>query len=762
MTNIHTPNGPGDESGNDDSRLIEALRAFGRSESHAPDSLTRRRHLRAMSRARSTRRPYTAVAAAAAVVALIAGAAVVGSGGGNSGINSDLARNAALTDDTVAPVTLPTFSPDSEITPVPFERTEEHVILKVSKEQAATVEKELAASLGGTVPVVGKTSKATTFVVPASIAQKITDTTGVSAFPDSPVGAVAEQSPVPSWGLDRVDALDSPFDNKYSWTNAGSGSIVYVIDTGVYAGHSDLAGRVVSGYTAIADGNGTNDCHGHGTHVAGTVGGSQYGIAKSTTVVAVRVLDCNGSGYTSGVVAGINWVVANHPGGRGIINMSLGGSANTALDAAVSDATAAGLVVVVAAGNSSDDACAYSPARAPSALTIGATDSDDSRAYYSNTGSCVDMWAPGSQITSSWIGGASATRTISGTSMASPHVAGLAARLLSMNPSLSVSEIRTRLVQKNSAATTPIVNLVEEPGDTPVTTTTAPATTIPESTTTIVDSPSTTEPAPVTTTVPAPVTTTTAPVVTTTVPGATTTTVPPSTLPKRGRSGDAPGRTRKVSQPKQFELKWETEGTQTSLVASWVVDTVPDRYAMECEGVGRKSQDTSLEFEQSSVTVNPQGRSQTTLLLSPKTEMKCKLTALIGNDKSRESNTAVIPPAPRRPVVTTTTIAPVTPTTIPVTTTTVEVPETTTTVPTTETTTPGATTVPETTVPAVTTTVAPAGGRPSPATTVKPAPAAPATPATTVKPAPATTVKPGPAPARPTTSTTVKGRKKDD
>lgn len=743
MTDIHTPNGPDDESGNEDRGLVEALRAFGRAESTSPDEVTRRRHLRAMRRARLARRPYTAVAGAAAVVALIAGAAIVGSGGGNSRDNSDLARNAALGNDTVAPVALPTFSADSAITPVPFERTEEHVILKVSQDQAATIEKELATSLGGKVPVVGKTSKATTFVVPASVAQKLTDTTGVAAFPDSPVAAVAEQSPVPSWGLDRVDAVDSPFDNKYSWSNAGSGSIVYVIDTGVYTSHSDLSGRVVSGYTAVADGNGTNDCHGHGTHVAGTVAGNQFGIAKSATIVAVRVLDCNGSGYTSGVVAGINWVVANHPGGPGIINMSLGGPANTALDTAVSDATAAGLVVAVAAGNSSDDACAYSPARAPSALTIGATESNDSRAYYSNTGSCVDMWAPGSQITSAWIGGASASRTISGTSMASPHVAGLAARLLSMNPSLSVSDIRTRLVQKNSASTTPIVNLVEEPGDTPVTTTTAPATTIPESTTTIVDSPTTTtEPTPVTTTVPAPVTTTTAPVVTTTVPGATTTTVPPSTLPKRGRSGEAPGRTRKVSQPKQFDLAWVTNGTNTSLVASWIVDTIPDRYSMECEGVGRKSEETSLEFEQTAVTVDPAGRSQTTLLIAPKAAMKCTLTALIGNDKSRESNTAVIPPAPRRPVVTTTTV--------PVTTTTVEVPDTSTTVPSPETTTPSATTVPETTVPAVTTTVAPspAGGRPTPATTVKPTPAAPVT---TVKQAPTTTVKPAPAP-----TTTVK------
>lgn len=755
MADIRTPQGSGDDSG-DDPRLIEALRALGRTESSRPDELTRHRHLRAMSRARVARRPYRAVAAAAAVVALIAGAAVVGSGGSGSSNNNDLARNAALPSDSSLPAALPEFPAESEITPVPFERTEEHVILKVSQDQAAAIEAELATSLGGKVPVVGKTSKSTTFVVPASVAKKISDTTGISAYPDSPVAAVAEQSPVPSWGLDRIDALDTPFDEKYSWSNAGTGSIVYVIDTGVYSGHADLSGRVVSGYTAVADGNGTQDCHGHGTHVAGTVAGSQYGVAKSSTVVAVRVLDCNGSGYTSGVVAGINWVVANHPGGPGIINMSLGGPANTALDAAVSDATAAGLVVAVAAGNSSDDACAYSPARAPSALTIGATDNTDARAYYSNTGSCVDMWAPGSQITSAWIGGSGASRTISGTSMASPHVAGLAARLLSMNPSLSISDIRSRLVKKNSTATTPIVNLVEEPADTPVTTTTAPATTVPESTTTIVDSPTTTEPV-ATTTVPEPVTTTTvkpAPT-TTTIPGVTTTTVPPSTLPKRGRSDEAPGRTRKVTQPKQFQLGWETNGTISSLVASWAVETAPDRYTMECEGIGRKAEDTTLEFEQSAVTVSPNGRSQTTLLIAPKAASKCNLTALIGNDKSRESNTAVIPPTPRRPVVTTTTTPVVTTTTTPVVTTTIPAPDTTTTVPTPDTTTPAPTTIPEatTTVPGSTTTIAPAGGRPSPATTVKPSPASTVTtvkpsPATTVKPSPTTTIKQTPAPKK--------------
>lgn len=178
--------------------------------------------------------------------------------------------------------------------------------------------------------------------------------------------------PTTSWGLDRIDAVDTALNNSYKYVSTGTGALIYVIDTGVYSGHSDLSGRVRSGYTAIDDGNGTQDCNGHGTHVAGTAAGTTYGVAKTATVVAVRVLDCAGSGYSSSVVAGINWAVASHPGGPGIINLSLGRAANSAVDAAVAASTQAGLAVVVAAGNSGADACQYSPARAPSAITIGA------------------------------------------------------------------------------------------------------------------------------------------------------------------------------------------------------------------------------------------------------------------------------------------------------------------------------------------------------------------------------------------------------
>jgi len=669
---------PGESDANDRD-ILNALRGLGRSEATAPDALTRQRHLRAMRRARLARRPVALVAAAAAVVALIAGVAIVGGGSDKSDqltssasedrASASLPQEVSAVDATTTTVALPQFTKESPITPIPIERNEDYVILKVAAEHATSVEKQLASALGDKVPTVGKTDAATTFVVPASVAQQLTDTAGVSSYPDTPVSAVAEQTPVPSWGLDRVDALDTPLDDKYSWSNSGSGTIVYVIDTGVYSAHSDFGGRVVSGYTAIADGRGTEDCHGHGTHVAGTVAGRNYGVAKTATVVAVRVLDCTGSGYSSGVVAGINWVTANHPGGPAVINMSLGGGANTAIDSAVTDAVNAGIVVVVAAGNSSADACSYSPARVPGAITIGATDIRDARASYSNFGSCVDMWAPGTQITSAWISGSNATNTISGTSMASPHVAGLAARVLSMNPALTPTDVNTRLVKKNSTSTTPIVNLVETPEDTPATTTTT--TLVPETTTTVIDTTTTTVVEDTTTTTIATTTTTLPRTTTTTAPGATTTTVPPSTVPKAPKSGKG----RKATSPKEFAMKWETEDNRTELVASWTIQTAPDRYKITCTqlALGQNAPiENEIEFDQPSTTKNEEGRTESKVLLAPSKPLRCELTAIIGNDFSAPSNPAIVPPAPRRGVT------PLPTTTLPTSTTpTTEAPETT-------------------------------------------------------------------------------------
>jgi subtilisin family serine protease len=202
---------------------------------------------------------------------------------------------------------------------------------------------------------------------------------------------------------------------------------------------------VTSGYTAINDGRGTSDCNGHGTHVAGTVGGTTWGVAKNTRLVAVRVLDCRGSGTTSGVIAGVDWVTANHVK-PAVANMSLGGGTSSTLDAAVNNAVAAGVTMVVAAGNSNVDACTASPARAASAITVGATTNTDARASYSNFGSCLDIFAPGSSITSAWYTSNTSTSTISGTSMAAPHVAGAAALYLQGNPTASPSAVTSAII----------------------------------------------------------------------------------------------------------------------------------------------------------------------------------------------------------------------------------------------------------------------------------------------------------------------------
>jgi subtilisin family serine protease len=201
----------------------------------------------------------------------------------------------------------------------------------------------------------------------------------------------------------------------------------------------------LSGYTAINDGNGTNDCNGHGTHVAGTVGGSTYGVAKNVTLYAVRVLGCNGSGSNSGVIAGVNWVTSNRvlPA---VANMSLGGGASSALDTAVNNSINAGVTYAIAAGNSNANACSYSPARVAAAITVGSTTNTDARSSFSNFGTCLDLFAPGSGITSAWHTNDTATNTISGTSMATPHVAGVAALYLQTNPGASAATVRNALV----------------------------------------------------------------------------------------------------------------------------------------------------------------------------------------------------------------------------------------------------------------------------------------------------------------------------
>jgi subtilisin family serine protease len=254
-----------------------------------------------------------------------------------------------------------------------------------------------------------------------------------------------------TWGLDRIDQRDLPLNSTYVYNATGTGVKAYIVDTGIRATHTQFGGRVVSGFTAISDGLGTNDGNGHGTHVAGTVGGSTYGVAKNVTLVAVRVLDSSGSGTNSGVIAGVDFVTSDHQAGQpAVANMSLGGGASSALDTAVANAVTDGVTFAVAAGNENQNACNVSPARTASAITVGSTTTTDARSSFSNFGTCVDIFAPGSSITSSWNTSDTATNTISGTSMATPHATGVAALFLETNPSASPATVTAAIINNST------------------------------------------------------------------------------------------------------------------------------------------------------------------------------------------------------------------------------------------------------------------------------------------------------------------------
>ena len=261
---------------------------------------------------------------------------------------------------------------------------------------------------------------------------------------DSIMEAIATQSN-PPWGLDRINQRNLPLTGIYSYTTTGSGVNAYIIDTGIRRTHTQFGSRAFAGFSAIDDGRGTSDCHGHGTHVAGTVGGSTYGVAKSVRLYAVRVLGCNGSGTNSGVIEGVDWVRANHVK-PAVANMSLGGGASSALDTAVRNSIAAGVTYVIAAGNSNANASNFSPARVSEAIIVGSSTRSDARSSFSNYGRVLDIFAAGSSIPSAWHSSDTATNTLSGTSMATPHVAGVAARYLQNHRSVSPSTVRNALI----------------------------------------------------------------------------------------------------------------------------------------------------------------------------------------------------------------------------------------------------------------------------------------------------------------------------
>jgi len=264
---------------------------------------------------------------------------------------------------------------------------------------------------------------------------------------DGVVTADATQSN-PPWGLDRIDQRSRPLNAIYTFNWTGSGVRAYVIDTGIRTTHTQFGGRASNVFDAFS-GNGA-DCNGHGTHVSGTIGGSTYGVAKSAMLRGVRVLNCSGSGSNSGVIAGVDWVTNNHIN-PAVANMSLGGGISSALDTAVNNLANSGVPIAVAAGNSNADACGSSPARAANAITVGSTTTTDARSSFSNFGVCLDIFAPGSGILSSYFSSDTATATLSGTSMASPHVAGVAALYKQFNPGASATTTRNAIVNGSTA-----------------------------------------------------------------------------------------------------------------------------------------------------------------------------------------------------------------------------------------------------------------------------------------------------------------------
>ncbi len=339
------------------------------------------------------------------------------------------------------------------------------VVLDDSAGQAAPVAAEHAARFGGEVHFVYEHAlKGYSISTPSDLVAALAGDPRVAHVELDGVMTADTTQTGATWGIDRIDQRQLPLSGTFTYTNTGAGVTAYIIDTGIRFSHTQFGGRAVTGTDTVTPGGNAADCNGHGTHVAGTTGGSTYGVAKQVSLVAVRVLNCSGSGTTAGVIAGIDWVTANHAAGApAVANMSLGGGASTALDTAVRNSIADGVSYAIAAGNGNIlglavNACTVSPARVTEAMTISATDSADQKPSWANIGTCVDWFAPGVSITSSWYSSDSATNTISGTSMATPHTAGVAALYLQSNPGAAPAMVQSAL----RALTTP--NVVVSPG----------------------------------------------------------------------------------------------------------------------------------------------------------------------------------------------------------------------------------------------------------------------------------------------------------